>query len=168
MQTPTEDVKQAPVGPPVPVEPSSLPTTMGPPSSPVPPPHWLEHFCPSQVTCAWMSVWQSALGVQARTQLVSLHAHAAMQLTYVEQVPPLTFPEAYPEPKAFESSAPQFDSVHEVHAWSDALFIGLLSAHAKCVGEPPPLELLHAIAEAAQASASAVKPRNPIMKEPPE
>jgi hypothetical protein len=45
-----------------------------------------------------------------------------------------------------------------------------MSAHANFVGvaELPLLLELQAIAEAAQASASAVKPRNPIMKRPPE
>jgi hypothetical protein len=75
-------------------------------------------------------------------------------------------PDAYPDPNAVESSDAQFVLRHETQAWF-AGALGSWSAQANVVAEPPLLEL-HATAEAAQASASAVKPRNPIMKEPPE
>jgi hypothetical protein len=55
--------------------------------------------------------------------------------------------------------------------WSADVIMVLSVAHANFVGVPPPplppLLELHATADAAHASASALKARNPIMKEPP-
>ena len=81
--------------------------------------------------------------------------------------PPLRLPEAYPDPNAVESSERSSTRgtrcrpgprLHRAR-WRRTR---TSSASAAAAG------LLHAIAEAAHASASAVRPRNPIMKGPPE
>jgi hypothetical protein len=72
-------------------------------------------------------------------------------------------------------SDPHIDSTHELQPWFvEFIAVGLRLEHANMVGvaEPPlpepPLEELQAMADAAHASASAVKPRNAIMTRPPE
>jgi len=74
--------------------------------------------------------------------------------------------EAYPEPYAVVKSELQLVWTHEMQAW---LGVVVLVEHANFVAAPLlPLLELHAIADATHTSASAVKPRNPIMKGPPE
>jgi|SRR5580704_8221320 hypothetical protein len=160
----------------MPVEPTlhasvvPVPTPVLPPASPPPPADapQTEHLLLSQLPTAVEAVSQSVVGVHFSAHMMSLQAHAAMQLMKEPQAPPVMSSEANPDPYAVVASEPQLDSMHERQLWSISV-IGLDVAHVNFVGVPPLLLLLlHARADAAHASASAVKPRNPIMKGPPE
>jgi hypothetical protein len=166
-------MSQAPVEPPVPVVPPSSPEGRVPPSPPPPPPapnapaHWVPHMDCSHVPNAVSAIAHGELTALKHlpVHVLSLHAQAALQVVNDPQSPPERSPDVYPDPNAVVSSDEQLALRHETQDWF-AAELGSWSAQANFVAELL-LELLHATTEAAQASASAVRARNPIMKEPP-